>query len=395
MTAPPDMIAGDRMRARMADFARTLRDNGFAAGVGESADALTLVSRLGLRDRHALRAGLRAIFATRRADWTKFGDLFDAFWLGRHLRQGVRITPPQPQHQGARGFAPGEPGGGDGPILRSERRPDDGTDEEDTAPGRQSRGGAAERERLDRTDFRHVLDPAEQARIHDLAARLAKRMRARITRRHETAGGGPRIDLRRTLHRSVSRGGVPVDLIRRRRRPKPLKLVVLLDASGSMSPYTAVFVRFIHGVLAGFRQASAFIFHTRLADITDAMRERDPQRAVDRLSLIAEGVGGGTRIGDCLATFDRWHAARCIHSRTAVIIVSDGYETGDADRLGREMAALGRRCRRIAWLNPMMGWRDYAPVAAGMRAALPHVDLFAPAHDLESLEALEPYLARL
>jgi uncharacterized protein with von Willebrand factor type A (vWA) domain len=110
---------------------------------------------------------------------------------------------------------------------------------------------------------------------------------------------------------------------------------------------------------------------------------------------MAQGVGGGTRIGECLRVFNRQHAARVIHSRTCVMIVSDGYETGDASLLGEEMAALARRCRRIVWLNPMLGWEGYAPEAAGMKAALPHIDLFAPAHTLKSLAELEPYLAKL
>jgi uncharacterized protein with von Willebrand factor type A (vWA) domain len=110
---------------------------------------------------------------------------------------------------------------------------------------------------------------------------------------------------------------------------------------------------------------------------------------------MAQGTSGGTKIGECLQTFNRAYAERAIHSRTCVMIVSDGYETGDASLLGREMAALSRRCRRIVWLNPMMGWDGYAPEAAGIRAALPFVDLHAPAHTLESLAALEPYLAKL
>jgi uncharacterized protein with von Willebrand factor type A (vWA) domain len=113
------------------------------------------------------------------------------------------------------------------------------------------------------------------------------------------------------------------------------------------------------------------------------------------LSLVAEGMGGGTRIGDSLADFNRWHARRVINSRTAVIIVSDGYDTGEPARLAGEMRRLRRRSRRIVWLNPLIGWKDYSPEARSMKAALPYIDLFAPAHNLESLAALEPFLARI
>jgi uncharacterized protein with von Willebrand factor type A (vWA) domain len=110
---------------------------------------------------------------------------------------------------------------------------------------------------------------------------------------------------------------------------------------------------------------------------------------------MAQGVGGGTRIGESLATFNRWHAKGVIHSRTCVMIISDGYDTGEPEVMAAEMRRLARRCKRIVWLNPMIGWEGYAPSARGMQAALPFVDLFAPAHNLRSLAALEPYLAAL
>jgi uncharacterized protein len=217
----------------------------------------------------------------------------------------------------------------------------------------------------------------------------------RLLRRRQSKRRGRQLNLRRTIHRSVSRGGTPVELVWRRRKQKPLRLVILLDASGSMSLYTGFFIRFLHGVVDAFREAEAFIFHTRLAHVSAALRERDASRAVARLALMAEGIDGGTRIGESLATFNRWHAARVIHSRTAVMIVSDGYDTGAPERLAAEMARLRRRCRRIIWLNPLIGWDGYSPQARGMRAALPFIDLFAPAHNLASLAALEPALARL
>src|SRR5262249_49767553 len=176
-------------------------------------------------------------------------------------------------------------------------------------------------------------------------------------------------DLRRTIHRNVSHGGTLVDLAWRQRKIKLLRLVLLLDASGSMSLYTAFFVRFLHGVVDAFREAQAFVVHTRLAPVSAPLRARDPPRAVDKLALMAQGIGGGTRIGESLATFNRWHARRVINSRTAVMIVSDGYDTGEPEKLGAEMRRLRRRCRRLVWLHPLVRWPRYSPPARRLRAA--------------------------
>jgi uncharacterized protein with von Willebrand factor type A (vWA) domain len=274
-----------------------------------------------------------------------------------------------------------------------ERRKDG--DGESAADGQARREGASRSENLSRPDFRHITSPDDMAQAQALAERLARVMRARLVRRDQIRRRGRRLDLRRTIHRNVSHGGTPLELAWRRRKIKPLRLVVLLDASGSMNLYTAFFVRFLHGVVDAFREAEAFVFHTRLAHVSPSLRDRDATRAVDKLSLMAQGIGGGTRIGESLATFNRWHARRVINSRTAMMIVSDGYDTGEPEQLAEEMRRLRRRCRKIVWLNPLIGWRDYTPQARGMQAALPYVDLFAPAHNLESLAALEPYLARL
>src|ERR1700733_8578510 len=200
--------------------------------------------------------------------------------------------------------------------------------------------GASRADNLAEVDFRKLADPDQIEQAHAVAARLARIMRTRLTRRDLARRRGYRLDLRRTIHSNISHGGVPISLVRRQRREKPLRLIVLLDASGSMSLYTGMFLRVIHGVLDEFRQAEAFLFHTRLAYVSDAMKEKDSARALDRLSIMAQGAGGGTKIGESLQTFNRWHAARVLHSRSCVMIVSDGYETGDAALLGREMASL-------------------------------------------------------
>ncbi|HMN85092.1 MAG TPA: VWA domain-containing protein [Bauldia sp.] len=383
---------GPALSARLAGFVRTLRDNGYAVGLAETGDALRLLASPAAARPATLRPALKALFAATRSDFERFDAIFDAFWQGRGVRSVQRAsgTPPRARTIGDR--AAGAAGEAGALPDRTERRMGEGVTE---AAGTGRQGGATAAEALAGTDIRHIADPDEMARVHALAARLARTMRARLVRRAETRARGRRLDLRRTIHKSIARGGTPVDLAFRRRKVKPLRLVVLLDASGSMSLYTAFFVRFLHGVVDAFREAEAFVFHTRLVHVSPSLRDRDVGRAVDRLSLAAEGIGGGTRIGESLADFNRWHAKRVINGRTAVVIVSDGYDTGAPDRLAAEMRRLRRRARRIVWLNPLIGWKDYAPEAGGMKAALPYVDLFAPAHNLESLAALEPYLARI
>ena len=385
--------AGEAIRQRLVAFVRVLRDNGFAMGLAETRDALALLADPIAKRDTRLRPAFRALFCGRHSDWDKFDEIFTAFWLGRGVKSALRASDPA-RHRRA---APGQSAGASDPlgIARKPYRVERVGDESAVAAGRGRHEGASSAESFAKTDFRHMTDPAEIQAAYALAERLARSMRVRLTRRccaHRSRG---RLDFRRTIHHSIPHGGTPIELLHKKRKDKPLKLVVLLDASGSMSLYAPVFLRFMQGVLNTFFEAEAFVFHTRLTHISPALRERDVIRAVERLSLIATGIGGGTRIGDSLATFNRWHARRVIHSRTAVVIVSDGYDTGEPAQLGAEMRQLRRRCRRIAWLNPMLGWQDYAPEARGMKAALPFVDLFAPAHNLESLVALEPYLARL
>src|SRR5215468_118480 len=353
-SSPSVEKVGGPMRERLAGFARTLRDNGFKVGLAETRDALAILTHSVASRPTSLRSAFRSLFCATHSDWERFDEIFDAHWLGFHMRRMHTLSG----------------------IAAESRTP--ARRRSDTVTSQGSIGQPDHVERRKEGDGRGVADG-----------------RGRRVRREQIRRRGRRLDLRRTIHRNVSHGGTPVDLAWRRRKIKPLRLVVLLDASGSMNLYTAFFVRFLHGVVDAFHEAEAFVFHTRLAHVSPSLRDRDVTRAVDRLSLMAQGIGGGTRIGDSLATFNRWHARRVINSRTAVMIVSDGYDTGEPERLANEMRRLRRRCRRIVWLNPLIGWEGYAPEARGMQAALPYVDLFAAAHSIESLAALEPYLARL
>src|SRR6266478_4253985 len=353
---------------KLAAFLRTLRDNGFAVGLQEGRDAAVLMAAGYIEKPGLLRIALKHLLSARKSDWDKFDGLFDAFWLGkrvksRSLTMGSAKAANSPSLKSLQDNK-SEPTGSQ--AATDQIPSDDDAPQNRTGEGRME--GASRADNLAEIDFRNMADPDQIDEAHAVAARLAKTMRTRLTRRDLARRRGYRLDLRRTIHNNISHGGVPISLVKRQRKEKPLRLVVLLDASGSMSMYTGVFLRFIHGVLDEFREAEAFLFHTRLAYVSDAMKEKDAGRALDRLSIMAQGAGG-TRIGESLQTFNRWHAARVLHSRSCVMIVSDGYETGDAALLGREMAALGRRCRRIVWLNPMMAWQGYSPDAKGIKAA--------------------------
>ena len=391
-SSPDPHDADVRLRRRLLGFLSNLRANGFPVGLAEAGDSLRIALAVDLSRPNDLRQGLRSLLCSSQTDWRRFDEIFDAYWRRRGVKQVVRAS----ARPGAE--APRRLPGADGQTDRM--APPDwverSVDADEAATGKSGRrAGASAAENLAQVDLRHLTQAEELARAHDLAERLAARMRYRLSRRQRIRRRGRRLDLRRTIHASIPTGGTPVKLRYRRRRRRPLRLVIILDGSGSMNQYSTFFLRFLHGVLDHFREAEAFLFHTRLVHISKALRERDPNRAVERMAVVAQGLGGGTRIGDSLETFNRFHAKSVVNGRSVVMIVSDGYDTGRPDKLAREMAQLKRRARRIVWLNPMIGWRDYAPEAGGMQAALPYVDLFAPAHNLASLAALEPYLARL
>jgi len=384
---------GPAMRKRLAGFVVTLRDAGFVIGQAEAQDAARLISSPMSERPEGLRAAMRALFASRRTELARFDELFDAFWRGRGAKSAVKINAEALAARSPRRFQH-DPNAAE--RARDQTHVGEGSAGQGApAEGGGRRGGASAQEAISRRDVAALVGERERAQAAELAERFARAMRTRLTRRERARRRGRRLDLRATIRHSVAHGGEPLDLKFRRRKMRPLRLVALLDASGSMESYVAFFTRFLHAVTQAFRESEAFLFDTRLAHVSSALRERDPARALDRLALMAAGVGGGTKIGGCLMVFNRMHAKRVIHSRTCVMIVSDGYDTGPPEMLASAMRDLRRRCKRIVWLNPLTGRDGFEPSARGMQAALPYLDLFAPAHSLESLAALEPYLARL
>ena len=267
--------ASTLLAERLAGFIRTLRDGTFTVGLREGQDAAAILAA-GYGDRpDLLRSAFKHLFSARKADWDKFDGIFDAFWLGQRARSRVASSGTAADARNPSVKSMPKNSNAETPRGSIDQIASDGgvNAEERTGEGRGE--GASRTEYLEEVDFRKLADPTDMAEAHAIAARLAHVMRTRLTRRDVARRRGYRLDLRRTIHRNISHGGVPIRLVKRNRKEKPLRLVILLDASGSMSLYTSAFLRFIHGVLDEFREAEAFLFHTRLAHVSDAMKEKN------------------------------------------------------------------------------------------------------------------------
>ena len=245
---------------RVAGFLAHLRLNGLAAGPAETADAVAALARIGAADRNEVRLALKALATGRPSDWRRFDDLFDAYWLNAGR---TRAAPPP---RCARRRAPARLGRPPRRRTPHDRRPSDDAPTP-PKPG-QGRLVASRQELLARRDLRDLADEAERREAERIAERLARAIRDRRARRRRAARRGPEIDLRRTLRRIPARGGEPIDLMRRRRREPPLRLVALLDVSGSMALYARVFLAFLKGLVGADTRARAFLFHTRIVEVT-------------------------------------------------------------------------------------------------------------------------------
>jgi uncharacterized protein with von Willebrand factor type A (vWA) domain len=378
--AVPDFLVG-----RFVGFVHYLRAREFRVGVHEALDSLRLADWGALLEQDRMRADLKSLLCSDPEEWRSFDELFDRYWL-----------PPNRTMWLQRGLGSARAAGVDateararGNVSQADRA--HGGDDADADSGG-ARGGASRQESLAQGDFSMFVDDEQRRQVERMAERIARAMRKRIVRRMRIDRLGRRVHLRRTIRRSLSYGGMPLNLAFRRRRRRLPRLVLLLDVSRSMSLYSLLFLRFARGMLAAFGDAQAFAFHTRLVSVTDTLRERDSERLREKLEIISLGWSGGTRIGACLERFNREYAANALGKRAVVIIVSDGLDTGPPELIAEQLAAMRRQARRIIWLNPLLGREGYEPTAGGMQAALPLIDVFAPAHNLESLMALESRL---
>ena len=373
---------GAAVRARLAGFPGFLRANGFGVGGTDAVSALETGARVGILDPQVLRWSLKALLCGRSDEWRRFDRLFDAYFLPPNREPVCARRRPAGRTRGAdAGGADADSDASPGGRPRGGRRPGCGFPA-GTAP--------VAKNPWPPPIFTSSTGPKTSTLIEALMRRFARRLRPLRLRREATHHHGRRLDLQATIRRSVASGGTPIRLAwKERRRVRP-RLVLLVDVSRSMSPYSFFYMRLARALLGEVADVHCFIFHTRITDVGAALSDPDPWRSQERLHVLAIGWAGGTRIGDCLREFNRDSGARLVHSRTGVIIVSDGYDTGEPEGLADALATLRRRSRRLVWLNPLLGRPGFSPESRGMRAAMPHIDLLAAGADLESVERVVP-----
>ncbi|MEP1614001.1 MAG: VWA domain-containing protein [Roseobacter sp.] len=372
--------------ARVTGFIAHLRENGLRLGVAETELALAALCEINAIRADDSRQALRAVCTGCKEEAEQFDALFDSYWMDAG-RVKQKIVPTKPSKSNDNMHSSRDAQGEDAHGAGSASTPDggDGAAESDG----EGRLISTKIQNLMRKDLRDVVRPEDIIQAENVARRLGAALRDRRSRRRIAARKGDRLHFRKTIRASLATGGEPMRLMRKHRPDRPRKIVALCDVSGSMTIYAQVFLAFITGLMRTDATADAYLFHTRLVRITEALRDKDALRAIGRMSLMADGFGGGSEIGPSLQRFAKTYAKRFVDGRSVVLILSDGYDTAPPHVMDAALADLKKRGCKIIWLNPLKGWRDYAPVADGMAAALPHLDMFRAANTLADLAALE------
>ncbi len=380
MPAPRDLSAA------MVGFGAVLRSQGLPVTLVQVTDAVRALAHVDLADREEVRLALRALFVGRPEELPVFDHCFDAFW-----RAQVELEPAP----GGLATAPAGDEDAAAALPTSGQKRDTLAletwgEEEDADPGEPlGVPGVSEREALVGQDFStFTADQLEE--VYRLTLQIARRLARRLSRRRRPAARRGPVDLRRSLRASLSRGDL-IELRHRRRKRRKVRLILICDVSGSMDLYSRFLLQFLFAMQNVFGRVETFTFSTRLTRVTEHLRGRSYRQILRRLTEVRDW-SGGTRIGASIAQFNRdW--GHLVDRRTIVVILSDGWDTGEPELLAGELLRIKRRAGRVLWLNPLLGNPSYEPLTRGMAAALPYLDHFAAAHNLAALRDLAWRLA--
>ena len=369
------------LSAGVVRFGGLLRREGLPVTVVQVTDAVRALEHLDIADRDEISLGLRAVFVARPEEIPVYDRCFASFWRIVTEEEtglpGLLVPPSQDQD----GDAAGQP--------TAEKREAIGLDAwggEDESDSEEPLGvpAVSDQEAIAGQDF-STFSPDQLDEVFKLTVQIARRLARRLTRRRRPVRRRGRVDLRRTLRANLTRGDL-IDLRFRRRKRRKVRLVLLCDVSGSMDLYSRVLLQFLFALQNVFGRVETFTFSTRLTRVTDYLKGRSYKQVLRRLTEVRDW-SGGTRIGESLAQFNRqW--PMLVDRRTIVIVLSDGWDTGEPEVLASELMRIKRRAGRVLWLNPLLGNPSYEPLTRGMAAALPLVDHFEAAHNLAALRSL-------
>ncbi|HVV87628.1 MAG TPA: VWA domain-containing protein [Kofleriaceae bacterium] len=381
--------SGQRLAANVAHFVRLLRRAGLKLGPGDTLAAQQAVAAVDVLRREQFQAALRTTLVRHQAEQELFDEAFRLFWrdpFGAHAALGLLLpqmktptsrTVSRRLSEAWRPPAPTAPP----PAPRPE-------------PPRVDTFLAYSADEVLRTRDFDELSADELDRARALVRRFELGVRPLVTRRTRPTHRGRELDPARTVRAALRRGGVVLELHRRRRLTRPPAVVALCDISGSMGRYSEMLLRFLHALLRHRGRGHVFLFATHLTNVTRSLRHRDVDVALARCGREVSDWSSGTRLGACLRAFNRDWSRRVLAQGAIVLLVTDGLDRDDPAGLADEVARLRRSCRRLIWLNPLLRYAGFEPKAGGVRALLPNVDEHRPVHDLDSLEALAVALSR-
>lgn len=392
----------DPVLHRLVGFGRYCRRHGLPVGTGRVLAFCRAAAALDPFDREDVRIAARATLVSRPEDLPTLDALFAAYFrapaespapaeAGAPSSEDEPPPPPQTADE-----IEGEPEPTEQIVSSARWAPLHDEEEDESDEGEEQaaiRLLAGATEVLREKDFAQ-LSEEERRVVLALVRHLAMHPPVRRSRRYRASAHGARFDFRRTLRRSLRTEGEPFRRAWKDRRTRIRPLLLILDVSGSMAPYARPLVEFAHAATRAGRRVEVFCFGTRLTRITRALRTREPDEALAAVGRTVNDWEGGTRIGDSLKTLLEEWAPRAALRGSVAVICSDGLEWGDPETLARQVARLRRLTYRLIWVNPLKGNPSYEPLARGMAAALPHVDVFLPGHNLESLQELARVVAR-
>lgn len=363
------------LSANIVSFCRFLRQHGFTIGPAEEADALLALENLApFHSPEAMQLCLKATLARTRAQQLQFDELYTQYW--RELEKAVNAkrkdapdNRPKPKNQT--------------PSIQTIRQWLHGNREEEET----EMASYSVHEVTSRRDF-STFSNEELWEVERLIQQIARSLALRESRRRKRINRLAQLDLRRTLRLNMRRGGEILDLAFYKPARHRQQIVLICDVSKSMDLYSRFLIQFIYAFQNAYRRIETFVFSTSLHRVTAQLKQREFSLALEELSRTVPGWSGGTKIGESLDSFVRNYASKMLNKQTVVLIMSDGWDTGDTDLLAESMRKIQRKAAKVIWLNPLAGNPNYEPTVKGMQAALPFVDIFAPAHNVDSLRAV-------